>query len=138
MAPRSHHGSCHCGAVKFSAILDLAERGMVKCNCTICVKIKSREGLMNPDDFTLIQGEADLTKYTFGKQIIPHYFCKHCGVHTHLTGVIPGLGEQVMVQVNCLDDVTPQELAEAPVRFIDNLNDTVRAKHAPCVLQDHC
>jgi hypothetical protein len=43
-----------------------------------------------------------------------------------LTGVIPGLGEQVMVQVNCLDDVEPKDLAEAPVRFIDNLNDTVR------------
>ena len=126
MAPHTYHGSCHCSAVKFSAVLDLAEKGTVKCNCTICVKIRSWEGLTNPEDFTLIQGEGDLTKYTYNKREIPHYFCKHCGVHTHLTGVIPGLGEQVLVQVNCLDDVEPKDLAEAPVRFIDNLNDTVR------------
>jgi hypothetical protein len=125
MAPRTQHGSCHCGAVKFSALLDLAEKGTVKCNCTICVKIRSWEALTKPEDFTLIQGEADLTKYTYNKELFPHYFCKHCGVHTHLTGTIPELGDQVFVQVNCLDDAKPQDLAEAPVRYLDNLNDTV-------------
>ncbi len=134
MAPRTYHGSCHCGTVKFSAVLDLAEKGTVKCNCTICGKIRSWEALMNPDDFAIIQGKADLTQYTYNKREIPHYFCKHCGVHTHLTGTIPELGEQVLIQVNCLDDVEPKELAEAPVKFIDNLNDAVRDDRTPCVL----
>lgn len=68
-----------------------------------------------------------MQEYRFGKMVFPHYFCKHCGVHTHITGDIPPLGgELVMVQVNCLDDAEPEEIGEAPIKFINNLDDKVR------------
>lgn len=128
----------HCGAVKFSANFDLAEKGTMKCNCTICQKTRSWETVMSPNDFAIIQGEGDLTKYTYNSQKFPHYFCKHCGVQTHLTGHIPPMGgDVVMIHVNCLDDVEPRELVDAPLRYFDNLNDAVSnktSKHTLCML----
>ena len=131
MSPRTHHGSCHCGTVKYTVNLDL-EHGTVKCNCTICARQRGWEALTKPSDFTLIQGEADLTKYTFNSHQFPHYFCKHCGTQVYLTGDLPTLGETVAVQVPTLDDVTPKELEQLEVKFIDNLNDTVSFGDADC------
>ena len=131
MAPRAHNGSCHCGAIKYTANLDL-EQGTVRCNCTICAKQRGWEALTKPADFSLIQGEADLTKYTFNSHKFPHYFCKRCGTQVYLTGDIPGLGDTVSVQVQTLDDVTPQELEQLKVKFIDNLKDVVRLRAADC------
>ena len=135
MAPRTHHGSCHCGNVKYSANLDL-EQGTVKCNCSICAKQRGWETLTKPSDFTLVEGEANLTKYTFNSNKYPHYFCKRCGTQMYLTGDIPGLGETVSVQVQTLDDVTPKELEQLKVKYIDNLNDTVRLGNAARCVKD--
>jgi hypothetical protein len=34
-------------------------------------------------------------------------------------------GDLVMVHINCLDDVEPKELVDAPIKYFDNLNDVV-------------
>jgi hypothetical protein len=141
MAPKTYNGSCHCGAVKFTTTIDLADKGTVKCNCTICLKTRSWEALIKPEDFEITQGEAELTEYRFGRRVVPHYFCKHCGVHTHMTGDHPNKGPTVMVHPNCLDDIPPQEIGDAPIRFINNLEDTVRRRFggALCVVNtDRC
>ena len=34
----------------------------------------------------------------------------------------------MFIQAACLDDAKPEELGEAPVRYLDNLNDNVSTK----------
>jgi hypothetical protein len=53
---KTYSGSCHCGAVRFQAELDLAE-GTFKCNCTSCTKARSRLIPTPATRFRLIEGE---------------------------------------------------------------------------------
>jgi hypothetical protein len=48
------------------------------------------------------------------------HFCKECGVHTHELGSADYMGgDFVGIFLATLDDVEPQELIAAPVRYSD-------------------
>ena len=119
---KAYQGSCHCGAVRFSCDIDLAQ-GTSKCNCSICTKTRFWKAVVKPDAFRLIAGHDDLADYQFGGERIHHHFCRHCGAKTFGHAVIEGLGEFYAINVACLDDVGPEELAEAPVKFEDGRHD---------------
>ena len=59
-APRTHHGSCHCGAVRFAADLDLG-LGTIRCNCTLCTKQRSRVAILPASSFRLLAGADALS-----------------------------------------------------------------------------
>jgi hypothetical protein len=46
-----------------------------------------------------------------------------CGVRVFHTGESPRWGEYVAVSVACLDDLTDEEVAAAPVTVLDGRND---------------
>lgn len=126
---KTYHGSCHCGAVRFEADIDLAA-GTSKCNCSICAKSRFWKAIATADAFRLVQGENALSEYLFGSRSIHHFFCRHCGVKTFGRGHLEELGGTFYaVNVACLDDAALPELATAPVKFEDGQHD--RWERAP-------
>jgi len=121
---KTYRGSCHCGAVRFEADLDLAQ-GTFRCNCSICFKTRAWLAGVPAGDFRLLSGESSLATYEFGKHRIQHRFCKTCGVRPFSQS-----GDQRAVRVNCLDGVDPQELIKAPVKYFNMLHDDAKTPPA--------
>jgi hypothetical protein len=118
-----HQASCHCGAVKFEAILDLGV--VTRCNCTICTKTMITGAMCKPDAFKLLAGEDALGQYAWGMKVATRYFCKHCGVQCYGIGYLAELGgDFVSINVNTLDGVDVNTL---PLRHWDGRHNNWQA-----------
>lgn len=113
-----YHGSCHCGAVRFSFEANPIESGL-RCTCSMC----ARKGALMCTDFipqnklNIESEEGALSLYQFGDKTARHLFCKHCGIYPfHETGRRPG---HYRVNLACVDGVDTFAL---PVEVFDGLN----------------
>lgn len=110
-----HHGSCHCGAVRFTVELN-ASHGS-QCNCSICTKTNYVGSIVKPAAFTLETPEDALGVYAWGAKISVRHFCKTCGVQCFARGHLAQLGgDYVSVNLVTLDGV---ELSALKVRHWD-------------------
>jgi hypothetical protein len=125
MALKTYFGSCHCGAVRFEADIDLSE-GTNRCNCSICTKARAWFVLVSPDHFRSITGADAQAEYQWapsGRPNLHYRFCKTCGVRTAGRGEHgPRGGPFYFIAVASLDDADPDELA-ASIRYVDGRHD---------------
>ena len=114
---KTYRGSCHCGAVKFEADLDLTQSSY-RFNCSICRRTRFWPAVAKPEGFRLLLGEAELTQYLFHTRKNQHYFCKHCGVRAFGVGTETSIGKMYGVNLGCLEGVSEEELSRILIRKI--------------------
>jgi hypothetical protein len=129
MAQKTYSGSCHCGAVRFEAELDLAA-GSNRCNCSFCFKARAWFAFAKgAAAFRLRSGSDALSEYRWtpphrDAPFLRYAFCRHCGIRVFARGDLPSLGGVFhAVPVTTLDDAPVEELAASPVHFIDGRHD---------------
>jgi hypothetical protein len=124
---KTYHGSCHCGAVRFEANIDLS-KGTTRCNCSICTKARAWFTIVKADQFLMMTGEDAMADYRWtppGKRRpnLRYRFCKTCGVRAFAQGDQESMGGKFYaVAVAALDDADPRELA-ASIKYVDGRHD---------------
>lgn len=125
---KKYVGSCHCGAVRFEADIDLSA-GTFKCNCEMCTKTRLCGAQVKPGTFRFLAGEADLIDYQ--PDNIHQVFCRHCGVRPFAWGDDAKLsGKFYVARVYCLEGVDIDELVNAPITYYDGHNDNYESPPA--------
>jgi hypothetical protein len=119
---KTYQGSCHCGAVRFEADLDLTQPSY-RCNCSICRRTRFWAAVAKPEHFRLLKGESELTQYVFNTKKNHHFFCRHCGVHGFGVGNETPIGKMYGVNIGCIEGVSEKDLAKIPITYIDGMND---------------
>lgn len=106
---KTHHGSCHCGAIRYEIDLDLGGKA-TRCNCTICMKTGVTGASAKPSALRVLTDESTFGRYSMSP-VATRFFCKNCGIHCYGRGDLPELGGAfVSINVNTLDDVDPGSL----------------------------
>ena len=119
---KTYRGSCHCGAVRFEADLDLTQPSF-RCNCSICRRNRFWPAIALPTQFRLLAGGDMLTEYRFNTRKNQHFFCKVCGVRPFGVGNDTPVGTMYGVNLGCLEDVTDEELSKVPITYVDGLHE---------------
>jgi hypothetical protein len=115
---KTYTGSCHCGAVRFEADLDITQP-TYRCNCSICRRTRFWAAVVAPSGFRLLQGREDLTKYLFNTRRNEHFFCRHCGVRAFGHGTDTPMGEMYGINVGCIDGLSDEELSRIPIVYVN-------------------
>lgn len=123
---KTYTGSCHCGAVRFEADLDLTQ-STYRCNCSICRRTRFWPAIAGETGLRLLSGQNELTEYRFNTRKNVHYFCRHCGVRAFGVGNDTPLGKMHGVNIGCLEGVSEAELAALKITYIDGLHDRMEA-----------
>jgi hypothetical protein len=104
-----YHGSCHCGAVRFTVEGEIAE-GYV-CDCSLCTKKNALMANVHESRLKITAGEDMLGLYQWNARIAKHYFCKQCGIYPfHRKRSMP---DHYGVNLKALDDF---DWTSVPVR----------------------
>jgi hypothetical protein len=111
--PVTLNGSCHCGAVKFTARLPLGFASARRCTCSICRMRGAIAVTSTAEDFTIHEGADQLATYRFNTNTAEHHFCRNCGIYTHHKR--RSNPNQLGVNVACLEGVSPFDFREVVV-----------------------
>lgn len=108
--------------MRFEADIDPAA-STCRCNCSICARNRFWPAIVAPQDFRLLLGRPELTSYRFNTMRNEHLFCKHCGVRAFGIGNTPDRKQIYGVNLGCLENARSEELAAAPITYVDGRHD---------------
>lgn len=112
-ALETREGGRHCGAVRFRVALSDGLSTARRCTCSYC-RMRGAVAVSSAlDGLEITQGEDALSLYRFNTGTASHWFCRHCGIHTHHQR--RSNPQQLGINVACLDDVSPFDFAEVVV-----------------------
>ena len=111
--PVTLNGSCHCGAVRFTATLTEGFASARRCTCSICRMRGAVAVTSTPEHFRITQGEDKLATYRFNTGVAEHHFCSVCGIYTHHRR--RSNPNELGVNVACLKGVSPFDFRELKV-----------------------
>lgn len=123
MAIETYTGSCHCGAIRFEADLDLAE-GSNRCNCSYCAKARAWFAFAKGATRFRLLDDGGVAEYRWvppgdGESHLTFTFCRNCGVRTFAKGELEALGGTFhAVSVPALE-LADEVRATIPVRYIN-------------------
>jgi hypothetical protein len=113
-----HHGSCHCGAVRFQ--IDWAITELTTCDCSLCVKRHAVMTKVPETALTILSGEAQLGLYQWNTHRAQHHFCKTCGIYVfHRKRAAP---DHFGVNIFCLENF---DHTSVPVIATEGANMTI-------------
>lgn len=110
----SHHGSCHCGRIKFE--VEGEPTSALSCNCSICQRKGSLLWFVPRSALKLLTPDGNASSYTFNQHVIQHRFCPTCGMHPYGEGKGPDGSAMAAINIRCLEDI---ELKAVPVTEYD-------------------
>ena len=108
--PITLNGSCHCGAVRFTATLPEGLASARRCTCSICRMRGAVAVTGSIDGFKVLEGEDKIATYRFNTKAAEHHFCTVCGIYTHHKR--RSNPNELGVNVACLEGVSPFDFHE--------------------------
>ena len=99
----THRGACHCGKVRFEVDAP-AELEVQLCNCSICAMTAYLHLIVPKARFRLLEGNDELTTYTFNTGVAQHHFCATCGIKSFY--VPRSNPDGISVNARCLEPDT--------------------------------
>ncbi len=109
-----YEASCHCGNVAYAVEGDFTE-GM-DCNCSMCRRRGALLAFVPRDQLDLKTPAENLSRYTFNKHVIQHYFCGNCGIAVFGEGKAPDGTVMAAVNLRCIPAI---DLDSLTIRKVD-------------------
>ena len=111
--PVTVNGSCHCGAVTFTANLPDGLASARRCTCSICRMRGAVAVTGSIDGFVVHQGADKLATYRFNTGVAEHHFCVLCGIYTHHKRRSDP--NELGINVACIEGLSPFDFVEVLV-----------------------
>ena len=111
------HGSCHCGAVRWT--FEGEPDGATACNCTVCRRYGTLWAYDYDNEGIKVSGET--RAYVRGDRMLGFYFCPSCGCVAYWRGLMADGQGRVRIAVN-LRLAEPEAVARIPIDHFDGLD----------------
>lgn len=116
------HGSCHCGAQRFTAP---TPESVTECNCSTCTKRGTLAAYYAPGEVAFDLTPRSLAAYQWGDRMMTFHHCTACGcaVYADSDAWTTAEGEErparVTLNARLFDDL---DLDALPLRRVDGRN----------------